>query len=115
MRNYITAAMSTANQVADTVNVDTTTVVRCAQALGYSGWPELQDQLKAHALAEFHATNGAGIQNYIDALHAWLRYVGLNSQSAQHPSNTNLAIDAACAYAEAIHRTDHCLGYPDNS
>ncbi len=59
MRNYITAAMSTANQIADTVNVDTTTVVRCAQSLGYTGWPELQDQLKAHALAEFQATNGA--------------------------------------------------------
>ena len=41
MHNYVVAAMSTAAEVAAAVDVDITTVVRCAQALGYAGWPEL--------------------------------------------------------------------------
>ena len=109
LREYVVAAMSTAAEVAAAANVDTTTVVRCAQALGYSGWPELQAQLKAHALEEFRNNNGAGVVNYTDALHAWLRYSGLRSISAQNPADTTTAASAARAFAEAIRLTDYCL------
>lgn len=112
MRNYIVAAMSTAADVAAAAQVDTTTVVRCAQILGYKGWPELQAQLKAHALSEYQTATGAGIQNYIDALNAWQRYRDLHSISAQEPLVVAFAIDAAHAYADALLLTDHCLSQP---
>lgn len=109
LRNYFVAAMSTAAEVAVAAHVDTTTVVRCAQALGYTGWPEIQNQLKAHTLAEFQASNGAGIANYTEALRAWQRYILLRAQSEMYPASTNLAVDAAIAYADAVNLTNHCL------
>ena len=51
LSDYRTAAFMTAAALADAVNVDTTTVVRFAQRLGYPGFPELimdiQEQVKA--------------------------------------------------------------------
>lgn len=101
--------MSTANEVADAVNVDTTVVVRCAQVLGYRGWPELQDQLKAHALAEFAEDQGAGKQNYIDALHAWDRYEACRRAATILPGSERNAKAAATAYRVAREITDYCL------
>ncbi len=50
LSDYHAAAFMTAAALADAVNVDTTTVVRFAQRLGYPGYPELiediQDQVK---------------------------------------------------------------------
>jgi DNA-binding MurR/RpiR family transcriptional regulator len=44
--SYIQAALMTATELAHTVDVDTATVVRFAQRLGYSGFPELQEEIK---------------------------------------------------------------------
>jgi DNA-binding MurR/RpiR family transcriptional regulator len=44
--NYIQAALMTATELAHQVDVDAATVVRFAQRLGYSGFPDLQDEIK---------------------------------------------------------------------
>ena len=44
--SYIQAALMTATELAHTVDVDAATVVRFAQRLGYSGFPELQEEIK---------------------------------------------------------------------
>ena len=50
LSDYRTAAFMTAAELASAVDVDTTTVVRFAQRLGYPGYPELitdiQEQVK---------------------------------------------------------------------
>jgi DNA-binding MurR/RpiR family transcriptional regulator len=44
--SYIQAALMTATELAHQVDVDAATVVRFAQKLGYSGFPELQTEIK---------------------------------------------------------------------
>jgi DNA-binding MurR/RpiR family transcriptional regulator len=44
--SYVQAALMTATELAHQVDVDAATVVRFAQRLGYSGFPELQDEIK---------------------------------------------------------------------
>lgn len=109
LREYVTAAMSTVEEIAKECNTHPTSVVRCAQALGYSGWPELQEQLKSHALLDFKNSNGPGRQNYIDALVAWVNYVSCLQSSIQTPENPDFAVNAATAYQEAISLTQYCL------
>ena len=57
--SYIQAALMTASELAQEVNVDAATVVRFAQALDYSGFPELQDEIKDRVLADLHLEPGA--------------------------------------------------------
>lgn len=52
--SYIQAALMTASELAHEVNVDAATVVRFAQALNYSGFPELQDEIKDRVLSDLH-------------------------------------------------------------
>jgi len=44
--SYIQSALMTATELAHQVDVDAATVVRFAQRLGYSGFPQLQDEIK---------------------------------------------------------------------
>ena len=44
--SYVQAALMTAQELAHQVDVDSATVVRFAQAIGYSGFPALQDEIK---------------------------------------------------------------------
>lgn len=46
--SYIEAAFMTATELAHAVDVDATTVVRFSQQLGYSGYPELLRDIRAH-------------------------------------------------------------------
>jgi DNA-binding MurR/RpiR family transcriptional regulator len=48
--SYIQAALMTTSELAHEVDVDAATVVRFAQALEYSGFPELQDEIRARVL-----------------------------------------------------------------
>ena len=50
--SYVHAALMTASELAHQVDVDSATVVRFAQALDYSGFPELQDEIKARVIQE---------------------------------------------------------------
>ncbi len=52
--SYIQAALMTASELAHQVNVDAATVVRFAQALDYSGFPQLQDEIKDRVLTDLH-------------------------------------------------------------
>jgi DNA-binding MurR/RpiR family transcriptional regulator len=72
--DYRTAAFMTAAELAAAVDVDTTTVVRFAQRLGYPGYPELitdiQDQVKIELSRTYIApaeddTPGAKVQRFI--------------------------------------------------
>jgi DNA-binding MurR/RpiR family transcriptional regulator len=50
--SYIQAALMTATELAHQVDVDAATVVRFAQRLGYSGFPDLQDEIKERVKRE---------------------------------------------------------------
>jgi DNA-binding MurR/RpiR family transcriptional regulator len=52
LSDYRTAAFMTAAALADAVDVDTTTVVRFAQRLGYPGYPELIEDIQQQVKAE---------------------------------------------------------------
>ena len=55
MSNYYDVSFMTAAQLATTVDVDTTTVVRFSQRLGYSGYPELLSDLRRQVKAEIYS------------------------------------------------------------
>src|SRR5512139_3372986 len=52
LSDYRTAAFMTAAALADAVDVDTTTVVRFAQRLGYPGFPELIEDIQHQVKVE---------------------------------------------------------------
>jgi DNA-binding MurR/RpiR family transcriptional regulator len=51
--SYLAAAMMTAHELAQALDLDPATVVRFCQHLGYSGYPELQRELRARVRSEF--------------------------------------------------------------
>jgi len=46
LNSYIDASLMTANEIATILNLDAATVVRFAQSLGYSGFPQLQREIQ---------------------------------------------------------------------
>lgn len=56
LNDYRTAAFMTAAALADAVDVDTTTVVRFAQRLGYPGFPELIEDIQEQVKLELSQT-----------------------------------------------------------
>lgn len=63
LSEYRTAAFMTAAALADAVEVDTTTVVRFAQRLGYPGFPELIEDIQAQVKLELSQTYDTAIDN----------------------------------------------------
>jgi DNA-binding MurR/RpiR family transcriptional regulator len=55
MSNYYEVAFMTAAQLAYSVGVDTTTVVRFSQRLGYNGYPELLQDIREQVKTEIYA------------------------------------------------------------
>jgi DNA-binding MurR/RpiR family transcriptional regulator len=55
MSNYYEVAFMTAAQLAYAVGVDTTTVVRFSQRLGYNGYPELLQDIREQVKSEIYA------------------------------------------------------------
>jgi len=55
MSNYYEVAFMTAAQLAYAVGVDTTTVVRFSQRLGYNGYPELLQDIREQVKTEIYA------------------------------------------------------------
>lgn len=55
MSNYYEVAFMTAAQLAYAVGVDTTTVVRFSQRLGFNGYPELLNDIRMQVKAEIYA------------------------------------------------------------
>lgn len=56
--SYVQAALLTASQLAHEVDVDAATVVRFAQTLDYSGFPELQEEIRGRVLQDLHLGRG---------------------------------------------------------
>lgn len=56
MSNYYEVSFMTAAQLAFAVGVDTTTVVRFSQRLGYNGYPELLSDVRDQVKAEIYAS-----------------------------------------------------------
>ena len=56
MSNYYEVAFMTAAQLATTIGVDTTTVVRFSQRLGYNGYPELLGDIRTQVKSEIYAS-----------------------------------------------------------
>lgn len=78
--SYIQAALMTATELAHQVDVDAATVVRFAQRLGYSGFPELQNEIKERVKQDLlirpeKAQNPNSIAGVIDATMKDLREV----------------------------------------
>lgn len=55
MSHYYEVAFMTAAQLADAVDVDTTTVVRFSQRLGYNGYPELLQDIRQQVKNEIYS------------------------------------------------------------
>jgi DNA-binding MurR/RpiR family transcriptional regulator len=55
LSRYYEVAFMTAAQLADAVNVDTTTVVRFSQRLGYNGYPELLQDIRKQVKNEIYS------------------------------------------------------------
>ena len=56
MSNYYEVSFMTAAQLATAVTVDTTTVVRFSQRLGYNGYPELLNDIRTQVKSEIYAS-----------------------------------------------------------
>jgi DNA-binding MurR/RpiR family transcriptional regulator len=56
MSNYYEVSFMTAAQLAFAVGVDTTTVVRFSQRLGYNGYPELLNDVREQVKSEIYAS-----------------------------------------------------------
>ncbi len=67
LSDYRTAAFMTAAALADAVDVDTTTVVRFAQRLGYPGFPELIEDIQVQVKLELSQTYANPVEE--DGLH----------------------------------------------
>lgn len=55
LSNYYEVAFMTAAQLASAVGVDTTTVVRFSQRLGYNGYPEMLQDVRSQVKSEIYA------------------------------------------------------------
>ena len=64
LSDYRTAAFMTAAALADAVDVDTTTVVRFAQRLGYPGFPELIEDIQEQVKLELSQTYATPVRRW---------------------------------------------------
>ena len=55
LSNYYEVSFMTAAQLAQLVDVDTTTVVRFSQRIGYNGYPELLNDIREQVRTEIYA------------------------------------------------------------
>jgi DNA-binding MurR/RpiR family transcriptional regulator len=73
LSDYHKAAFMTAAALADAVDVDTTTVVRFAQRLGYPGYPELIEDIQEQVKLELSQSYAAPIEE--DTLRAKVQHL----------------------------------------
>lgn len=71
LTNYYEVSFMTAAQLAYAVGVDTTTVVRFSQRLGYNGYPELLHDVRIQVRAEIYAAYSEGGMGSLAERTAW--------------------------------------------
>lgn len=97
--SYLQAALMTAHELAQTLDLDPATVVRFAQSLGYSGFLELQQELRRRVRAQYLP----GIQN------AELSSPIENTLQALSQTRLNLAFSQVDALVDQISNTRQIL------
>jgi DNA-binding MurR/RpiR family transcriptional regulator len=86
--SYVEAAFMTASELAQTLDLDAATVVRFSQSLNYSGYPDLQREIRARVKAELL----------------------IRPQEASDPQSvTGIAFDAMNEVSLALERTRNSL------
>jgi hypothetical protein len=86
--SYVEAAFMTASELAHTLDLDAATVVRFSQSLNYSGYPDLQREIRARVKAELL----------------------IRPQEASDPKSvTGIAFDAMNEVSLALERTRNSL------
>jgi DNA-binding MurR/RpiR family transcriptional regulator len=89
------ASYGSAAELAELAGANTATVTRTAQALGFSGWPALQNELRARYLAALSAPEVA-------AEHTGIGETGPPCAAAVHRDVENLALLARRMDVEAV-------------
>ncbi|MET9671280.1 SIS domain-containing protein [Streptomyces sp. NPDC006475] len=101
------AAYASAREIAERAGVNTSTVVRTAQQLGYEGWPALRHHLRSHYIASMSSGEAApppaGPAD-ADSVAAILRQDAANLQTLT-TDDTLAAIRAMAAAIDASRRT----------
>lgn len=97
--SYLQAALMTAHELAQTLDLDPATVVRFAQSLGYSGFLELQQELRRRVRSQYLP----GIQN------AELSSPIENTLQALSQTRLNLAFSQVDALVDQISNTRQIL------
>lgn len=97
--SYLQAALMTAHELAQTLDLDPATVVRFAQSLGYSGFLELQQELRRRVRAQYLP----GIQN------TELSSPIENTLQALSQTRLNLAFSQVDALVDQISNTRQIL------
>jgi DNA-binding MurR/RpiR family transcriptional regulator len=90
------ASYGSAAELAELAGANTATVTRTAQALGFAGWPALQQELRARYLAVLSAPDVA-------AEHTGIGQTAPPAAAAVHRDVENLALLARRMDVEAVH------------
>ncbi|MBI1298085.1 SIS domain-containing protein [bacterium] len=107
LSHYYEVAFMTAAQLAEAVNVDTTTVVRFSQRLGYNGYPELLQDIREQVKGEIYAVYEPQTLPQSDPATIFRMQVeqddnNLRQILVQNPPEHLQAITALCQDAERI-------------
>jgi DNA-binding MurR/RpiR family transcriptional regulator len=92
LSDYRTAAFMTAAALADAVDVDTTTVVRFAQRLGYPGYPELIEDIQSQVKLELSQGYIAPVQE--DSFQATVQRLVAQDRSNLEKALAHNSLDA---------------------
>lgn len=84
MSNYYEVAFMTAAQLAYSVGVDTTTVVRFSQRLGYNGYPELLQDVREQVRSEIYAAYEPQVLTPDDPARAFRDRVNHEQENLRH-------------------------------
>ncbi len=107
LSDYRTAAFMTAAALADAVDVDTTTVVRFAQRLGYPGYPELIEDIQEQVKLELSQGYVASPEEDSPAAHVQ-RMVALDRSNLEKALAHN-SLDSFEMILDYIHAAPHIV------
>jgi DNA-binding MurR/RpiR family transcriptional regulator len=106
LNNYREAAFMTAAELGQAVDVDTTTVVRCAQRLGYNGYPDLIRDVQMQVKGELQSTY-APLEGDTSPTATWQRSVLRDIENLQQV--LGLSSETIKALIEALKSARHIL------
>jgi DNA-binding MurR/RpiR family transcriptional regulator len=102
------AAYASGQQLAGRANVNVATVVRTAQGLGFSGWPELRLELRNRYLAALSSATQVLTEHAADASDPTANAIRRDLDNLQALSRT-VDVEAIRAMAALIYHADHTV------